>query len=686
MRKPNALVSSNTSGIPIGQISAQCSAEFKRYFLGTHFFNPPRYLKLLEVIPTADTLPEVIEFIKDFGGNQLGKGVVICKDTPGFIANRIGAFVGQVRMLAAIAQGFGVEEIDAITGVLIGNPKTATFRLADLVGLDVLVHLNNNQYAALPDDEQREMFKLPAILQKLYAAKALGNKSSAGFYKQVQTVAGKEFHVLNLASGEYELPTQPRSNLYGFAKDIEDVAARYKEIFKHADDRDGHYLIETTLAILSYAANRIPEISDSIAAIDNAMQWGFNSALGPFEIWDAIGVRAGRDLMRAHDLKVPPWVDEMLAAGITSFYQRAGNRVINIYAPVMRHASSVTRHPSPVLLKELAGAPRELKRNASASLLDLGDGVLCFEFHSKGNTLDTAVYDIGNAALDLLEGSGDYRALVIGSQGKDFCLGANISAFLQAVATAPGDLKQLEKTVLDLQELLMRFRFASKPVITAPYQRVLGGGAEVVMAGAHVVAAMETYIGLVEFGVGVIPAGGGCKELIRRNVSPYAMHGQQADVLPHLQRTFETIAYAQVSASAQIAQERGFIEPTDTIVLNADDLIGVAQQKAIALSEVGYTAPRRNDKSIYAVGSRGKAVLLAGIEQRRGGKLISDHDALIARKLAHVLCGGDLSAPQWVTEEHILQLEREAFAALLGEAKTQERMSYMLKHAKPLRN
>ena len=686
VRQASAMVSSNTSGIPIGQISAHCTTEFKQHFLGTHFFNPPRYLKLLEVIPTPDTLPTVTAFIKDFGSTQLGKGVVVCKDTPGFIANRIGALISQTRMLAAIEQGFGVEEIDAMTGTPIGNPRTATFRLADLVGIDVLVHLTQNQYAALPGDEQRERFKVPAILQQLFAAKALGNKTGAGFYKPIQTATGKVFHVLNLASGQYEPPSQPNSPLADLIQGIDDVGARYQAIFTQLDMREGRYLIDTTLAILSYAANRIPEISDSIVDIDNAMKWGFNSALGPFEIWDTIGVREGVAMMRARQLVVPQWVDEMLAAGTPSFYQRADNRVVGVYAPGVPHASSIVHHPSVVLLNTLAGTSYELKRNASASLFDLGDGVLGLEFHGKGNTLDAAVYDMGNAGLDLLEIDGRYRAMLIGSQAKDFCLGANISVFLQAAQTMTDDHKQLETTVRDLQEWLMRVRFASKPVVTAPYGRVLGGGAEVMMAGAQIVAATNTHVGLVELAVGVIPAGGGCKELLRRNVSPHALPGQSVDVMPYLLGVFETILHAKISEDAQVAQARGFIKPSDTIVMNDEHVLGTAKHAAIALAEAGYSAPHRSDKSIYAVGSRGKAVLLSNIEQLRWGKFITDHDALIARQLAHVLCGGDLSAAQWVTEDYILQLEREAFAALLTEPKTQARIAHMLTSGKRLRN
>jgi 3-hydroxyacyl-CoA dehydrogenase len=377
----------------------------------------------------------------------------------------------------------------------------------------------------------------------------------------------------------------------------------------------------------------------------------------------------------------------MLAQGIPSFYQKDSACVTSVYSPISTLQSPISSPPFRLNLNEFRNTPRELKRNVSASLHDMGNGVLCFEFHSKGNTLDTFMYDVGHYALDLLESNNNYRALVIGSQGKDFCLGANIGMFLQAIAAAGGNFKLIEKASLDLQEFLMRFRFARKPVVTAPYQRVLGGGAEVVMAGASVVAAAETYIGLVEFGVGVIPAAGGCKELVRRNVSTHVIGGVEgADVTPHLAKVFETIAYAKVSESAHIAQQRGFLRSSDTIVLNDDFLLGMAKQKAIQLAESHYVAPNRNDKSVWAAGRKGKAVLFAAVDQLRWGKFISAHDTLIAKKLAHVLCGGDLSSPQWVIEDYILELEREAFASLLGETKTQERITHMLKYAKPLRN
>ncbi len=682
-RKPGSIVSSNTSGIPISQIGAGCRADFRAHFLGTHFFNPPRYLKLLEVIPTADTNPSVVDFMKDFGGRVLGKGVVICKDTPGFIANRVGMYVGQARMVAAIEGDYTVEEVDALTGNLIGLPKTATFRLADLVGLDVHAHVLRNQYEALTGDEERQLFKVPQPLQKLLDAKTLGNKSGAGFYKTVKASTGeKEFWALDLKTGDYAAPGSPRFELYGKVRGFDELGARMRAIFEHGvGDRAGEFIIGTTLAICAYAGRRVPEIADSIIEIDNAMRWGFNAEAGPFETWDALGVRKAAELMRARDVAVPDWVDAMLAAGHESFFKYYGNTIVGAWDPVTSAYAKVERPALRLALKELAGTPHELKRNASASVMDLGDGVLCLEFHSKGNTLDGATDEMARAALALLD-LPDYRAMVVANQGKDFCLGANIGLFLQAMGA--GGIGAIDQAARQLQDLLMAFRFAPKPVVTAPFQRVLGGGAELSMSGARIVAAMETYMGLVEVAVGIIPAGGGCKELVRRNISPHVADG--SDPVPHLARIFETIAFAKVSDSARAARERGFMSDSDVIVMNDLDLIGHARQQAIALADGGFTPPDATARSVYAIGQRGKAVLQSAIEHYRWGKYISAHDALIAKRLAHVLCGGDLSVPQWVPEQYLLDLEREVFCSLLGEKKTQERIAYMLKNNKPLRN
>ncbi len=682
VRKPTAIVSSNTSGIPIAQIAAGRSADFRAHFLGTHFFNPPRYLKLLELIPTDDTDPAVVTFMREWATRTLGKGVVVAKDRPNFIANRIGTYAGQVRMLYALDHGYSVEEVDNLTGPLIGQAKTATFRLADLVGLDVLAHVTTNLYKAIPDDESRETFQLPPVISKLLEAKALGNKSGAGFYKRVKGKEGSEFHPLNLQTGEYEPPTKIRFDLVGKVRNIEPLEERLRAIFAQgAGDRAGDYLINTTLPTLAYAARRVPEVADSLADVDNAMRWGFNNALGPFELWDALGVPAAITQMQQRNIAVAPWVETMLGKGITSFYRRENGRVTGVYSPAHETYMPLSRAAAEIKLSELHGTAQELQRNESASILDLGDGVLLLEFHAKVNALDPQIIEMGHRALRLLEGNA-WRALVVGNQGADFSVGANLGLFIGAFMS--GQVDQGEQGTKALQDLLMALRFARKPVVTAPFSRVLGGGTEFALAGARICAAAETYMGLVELGVGLIPAGGGCKELLRRNVAPHVMAG--SDPMPYLQKVFETIALAKVSTSGQEARALGFLEAADPIIPNTDHLIGYAKQTALDLAEMGYTAPDRNTPSVYALGSKGKAALFAGIAQLLWGHYISDYDAQIARKLAHVLCGGDLSAPQWVPEQYILDLERTAFIELLGERKTQERIAAMLQTGKPLRN
>ena len=683
LRRPGAIVTTNTSGIPIGSIAAERGAEFRRAFFGTHFFNPPRYLKLLEVIPTVEADPALVDAFEDFAGARLGKVVVRCKDTPNFIANRIGAFVGQYRSIAAIDNGYTVEEADVLSGPVLGNPKTGTFRLADLVGLDVMAHVNANLYALAPDDDSRELFRMPAPVQELLTRRWLGNKTGQGFYKAVKDEAGnKSFHALDLATLEYRPPTRPLFDVIGATKDLP-LAERLREIFsdpKWADDRGGAYIIETTLPILAYAARRIPEIADTPAAVDQAMRHGFGNELGPFELWDVIGLQPGIALMQAREIVVPEWVTALAASGATGFY-RAGQSGREVYHPEKRVFVPVERPRLTVSLRAEDGARRELKRNASASLLDLGDGVLGFEFHSKGNTLDTFTVDIGKAALEWLARD-EWRALVIANQGKDFSLGANIGMFVLAA----GDPAALETAARDLQQWVLDLRCAPKPVVTAPRQRVLGGGVELAFTGARMVASTETYMGLVEAGVGLIPALGGCKELLRRVVSPPLAADPRVDPLPFLQKVFETIGYAKVSESAAQARALGFLGAHDVIVANDEDLIGHAKRIALDLADSGYVAPDRKAASVYAAGARGKAAMLLAIEQLRWGKFISSHDALIARRLAHVLAGGDLTQPTWVTEDYLLDLEREAFLSLLTEPKTQDRISYMLKNGKPLRN
>ncbi len=681
-RKPDAIVSSNTSGIPISSIAAERSASFQSHFLGAHFFNPPRYLKLLEIIPTSRTETAVLQAMIDLAENRLGKSVVVCKDTPNFIANRIGAFAIQTRMRSAIAQGFGVEEVDVLSGPLTGNPRTGTFRLADLIGLDVLAQVNNTLYELALDDESRECFLLPAVMQSLIAQNALGNKSGSGFYKTVQGAGGKEFWALDLTSGAYAPASNPSVALVAATRALQ-LAERWRAIFDAGgDERGARFVIDTTLNILAYAARRVPEISDSPSDIDRAMRLGFGSEMGPFEIWDAIGVARGVALMKAQGIAVAPWVETMLAAGRPSFYVRAENAQLEVYAPTpARNApAAASRAPAPILLADLAGSPREVARNTSASLFDLGEGVLCLEFHGKGNTLDLQVAEMGQHALDLLS-TDRWRGMVIGNQGRDFCLGANIGIFQAAF----GDPKQLDAVLSRFQAWVQELRHSPKPIVTAVRQRALGGGAEMCLLAAQVIASAETYMGLVEFGVGVIPAFGGCKELLRRNVSPHVT-SSSVNALPHLQQVFETIAFAKVSESAAQARENGFLSPGDVIMLNDEQLLGAAKRSVINLADAGYQAPRRDARPIYAIGGKGKAALATAVDLWRWSGRISAYDDALARALAHVLCGGDLSAPQWVSEQHILDLERAAFVDLAQRPQTQDRIAHMLKHGKPLRN
>ncbi|HEY3232390.1 MAG TPA: 3-hydroxyacyl-CoA dehydrogenase NAD-binding domain-containing protein [Roseiflexaceae bacterium] len=683
VRKPGSIVSSNTSGIPIAAIAEGRSDEFRQYFLGTHFFNPPRYLYLLEVIPTLDTLPEVVETIWDFADQQLGKGVVIAKDRPNFIANRIGTYAGQITIQHALQHGYSVEEVDSLTGELIGHPRTATFRLFDLVGIDVPVHVTRNLYNAIPDDEEREVFRLPEVLEQMVARGWLGNKAGIGFYKQAKGASGKEFWPLNLQTMEHEPPKKPRFELVGKARKIDDLAERLRFIMDNADmDRAGQFLRETTLRMMAYTSRRIPGISEYIADVDKAMRWGFGWALGPFEIWDALGVRKTLAAMRERGIAAAPWVEQMLEKGNESFYRREGGRVVGVYDPATGEYIPLEPPAGVIMLNDLRAQGRELARNPSASVLDLGDGVLCLEFHSKVNALDPLILEMGRQALELLKQE-DKVAMVIGNQAQDFCAGVNLGVVMMGVAS--GQLDQVGEFTIGMQSLIMDLRLNPKPIVAAPYGRVLGGGAEVTMAAARRVAAAETYIGLIELSVGLIPGWGGCKEFLRRVVSP-PMRAGGDDALPYLQKAFETIALAKVSESAEQARQLGFFDERDRIVMNKERLIGEAKRVALKLVADGYTPPPPDGEPIYAIGRRGLGAIYSALHGMRVGGYISEYDEKLAKALAWALCGGDLTSPQWVTERYIMSLELEQAAKLALEQKTQERIMAILQTGKPLRN
>jgi 3-hydroxyacyl-CoA dehydrogenase len=679
LAKEDAVISSNTSGIPLHSVAEGRSESFKKRFLGTHFFNPPRYLKLLEIIPTAETDPEIVERVRAFGERVLGKGGVIAKDTPNFIGNRLGSFAGMQSARYAFENGYGIEEVDAITGPLIGHPKTATFRLNDQVGLDIAVGVAENLYELVPEDESREQLKPPDILKQMLDKDLLGNKSGAGFYKRAKRDGKTVFDVLDLETFEHEPAQNPEIPIAAEAQQQGDLGARLRFLVEKADeDKHARYIRNTLLPYMAYASRRLPEISDTLEDADHAMEWGYGHEAGPFRSWDLLGVRETVERMESLGLEVGPWVKEMLDGGNESFYKTEGAKELQ-FSPVNMEYEPVRVDPMILSLDAVREEGGEVARNDSASLLDLGDGVLCFEIHSKGNSIDAAVVEIGNEALRRLEEE-DWAGLVIGNEGRNFCVGANLAEV--GHSAQQGQFDEIGDAVEALQNLLMGFRFASKPVVAAPRGQTLGGGAEIALHADRICAAGETYMGLVEVGVGLIPAGGGTKELVRRIVSP-AMH-TRAPSLPYVQDAFEKIALAKVSASALDAREMGYLREEDRIVMNPDHLINTAKREVLDLAD-GY-APPVHDESVYAAGNVVRAALEVGVKTLQWGRYATEYDGVIATHLARVLTGGDLSVPQWVSEEYILKLEKEAFVSLLKNEKTHERIGAMLKTGKPLRN
>jgi 3-hydroxyacyl-CoA dehydrogenase len=679
--KESAIISTNTSGIPLHEISEERSDEFKRRFVGTHFFNPPRYLKLMEIIPTGDTDPEIIEAIRNFGERVLGKGGVIAKDTPNFIGNRIGTFAGMQSARYAFENGYGVEEIDAITGPLIGHPKTATFRLNDQVGLDIAVGVAENLYEAVPEDESREELRPPEKLNEMQERELLGNKTGGGFYKRDKREGKTVFDVLDLDTFEHKPAENPEVPIAEEAQKQGDLAARLRFLIDKADeDRHARFIRDTLLPYMAYASRRVPEISDTLEDVDHAMEWGFAHQTGPFRTWDLLGVRETVEKMKSMDIAVGGWVEEMLEAGNDSFYKTENGTELQ-FSPVEREYVPVREDPMYVSLDRLRDEGKELDRNDSASLLDLGDGVLCLEFHSKGNSVDAHIVEMGNRALAELERD-DVVGLVIGNEGRNFSVGANLGEMAHAVQN--GNLEAVGESVDALQNLLMAFRFAPKPVVSAPHGQTLGGGLEVCLHSDRIVAAGETYMGLVEVGVGLIPAGGGTKEMARRLVSPPLRTAPDTPALPFLQKAFEQIALAKTATSAIEAKDMGFLTDNDRIVMNADHLISAAKREVQDLAD-GYVPPEHGD-NVYASARSARAALEMGVKTMQWGHYASEYDGVIAGHVARVLTGGGLSLPQWVPEEYLLRLEKEAFLDLLNQPKTHERIEALLTTGKPKRN
>ena len=678
VRKPHSIVSTNTSGLPIGAIAAEASADFKAHFLGTHFFNPPRYMKLLEVIPTPETDPEIIQFMTTFGERRLGKGVVICKDTPNFIGNRFGSISGAMTLSYILEHNYTIEEADAILGPLIGRPRTGMFRLQDLVGLDVSSSVGENLYGLIEHDESREVLrnsKLRTLRTTQIERGRLGDKTGQGFYKRPPKGAKGDILTLDLETMEYRARREPDIPSIAEAMKIKPLAKRIAFVLAR-DDKAGALARHAIYNALAYSARRVPEITDQIVNVDRAVRWGFSHELGPFEMWDALGVRQTVAAMAANNIAVAPWVNEMLAGGNETFY-RSDNGRLSYYDPERKTYTSEPADARKIELHALKAAGRVVRENQGASLIDLGDGVLCLEFHTKMNTLDADIREMLREAVEEVEAK-DWTGLVIGNEGADFCVGANLAGGLGA-----GDFAAIERSVKGMQDALMSVRFCSKPVVTAPAGRTLGGGAEVSMAGARTAAAAETYMGLVEVGVGLVPGAGGCKELVRRIVSP-AMQLPGNDVAPFLQQALQTIAMAKVSTSAAEARSFGFLTNSDHIVMNRDHQIAEARRQVLELAD-GYTAPPKG-KSCYAGGRDALAALRAGLYVMQQGGYISEYDLHVSGKVAYILCGGNLSSGQWVDEQHFLDLEREAFVSLCGEPKTLARIKHMLETGKPLRN
>jgi 3-hydroxyacyl-CoA dehydrogenase len=676
-RKPGTIVSSNTSGIPIKAMAEEMSEDFRKHFLGTHFFNPPRYLKLLEVIPTADTSPEVVSFIADFCDRRLGKGIVFAKDTPNFIANRIATFSSLNAVRVMIAGDYSVEEIDAMTGPIVGRPKSASFRTTDLVGLDTALYVAENLYQAVPGDEKRDVLVPPDFMREMVKRGWTGNKAGQGFYKKQRGEGGKpEYAVFDYKTLEYRPSSKVSFPSLASAKAIEDTAERIRTLI-YGKDRVGEFLWKTISANLIYAANRIPEIADDIVNIDNAVKWGFNHEFGTFELWDVIGVEKSVAKMREDGQQIPPLVQKLLDSGKKSFYERREARTF-YFDFASGDCKEVEPRPGVIVLKSLKERTAVIKKNAAASLIDIGDGVACLEFHSKMNAIGADTISMMNYSVK--EVGENFEALVIANQSENFSVGANIMMLLLGVQE--GEWDEIGMSVRQFQNANMNLRYSAKPVVVAPQGMALGGGCEITMHGDKARAAAEAYIGLVEVGVGLIPGGGGVKELVLRAVEDAA---PDEDLFNRIKNVSQTIAMARVSTSAVEARELGFLRQSDHITMNRDRLIEDAKQTALAIVQEGYEQPHpRTD--IPVLGAPALSAIKLAVHMMVRGQFISEYDAHVARKLAYIITGGDLSHKTLVSEQYLLDLEREAFVSLCGEKKTQERIQHMLKTGKPLRN
>jgi 3-hydroxyacyl-CoA dehydrogenase len=677
-RRGDTLIASNTSGLSLKAMAEGLPADFRKHFVVTHFFNPPRYMKLLEVVALPGTDPEVVRRATAIGEELLGKGIVRGKDTANFIANRIGVFGMMHAIHTMLEDGYTPEEVDAIHGRPLGRPKSAAFRTADIVGLDTLVHVAKNCYDSLVQDEKRDTFKVPSFIEEMVKRGILGDKSGGGFYKKAKGEGGEsKIQTLDPKTLAYRDQQKVRYDSLGAARNIDDVAERMRTVV-FAEDRAGQFAWKTVSETLVYAANRIPEIADDVVAVDNAMKWGFNWDLGPFETWDALGVEAVVERLRKEGRSIPKLIQDLLASGQKSFYAREGSRTTTFDVATKSH-KPVLAPKEHITFRALSAEKKALRENGGATLYDLGDGVLGLEFHTKMNAVDADIIDMLHASVDEIEAR--YEGLVITNDGEHFSAGANLMLIL--MGARQGEWRMIEEMSKRFQDACLRMRYATRPVVAAPFGYTFGGGCEITFGAARVCAHAETYIGLVEAGAGLIPAAGGTREMTLRALESIPP-GVEADPFPFLRRSFETVAMAKVATSAQEAQEMRLLRPTDRIVLSRDRLAHEAKKTVLHLAAEGYRPPR--PRSARLPGASGYATLRAALLNFRAANQITDHDVTVASKLAWVMTGGNCSPSVPVGEQYLLDLEREAFMSLVGEPKSQERMQALLMTGKPLRN
>ncbi|HEY6444032.1 MAG TPA: 3-hydroxyacyl-CoA dehydrogenase NAD-binding domain-containing protein [Candidatus Acidoferrales bacterium] len=684
VRRPGTIVTSNTSGLPIRLIAEGRSEDFQQHWAGTHFFNPPRYMKLAELIPGPKTLPGVLEFLAEVCDERLGKGVVVAKDTPNFIANRIGTF----SILHAFRQmqtlGMTVEEVDACTGPAVGWPNSATFRTVDLVGLDVLVHVIRNIYENAASDESRELYKVPPLVEAMMERGWLGEKTGSGFYKRVKGVGGEsEILTLDWQKMEYRPRQKAKFSSIEAGKGIESTRERLPMLVGPAlegegGDKANQFLWATLGETCVYAARRIPEIADTVVDVDRAMRWGFGWELGPFEIWDAIGAERMAKALGREGKQMPELVRKVLGSPKKAFYEEAKGRTS--FFDLASGALKALEEPAGViLLKSLKDRTAVVQENSGASLIDLGDGVVCCEFHAKMNAIGGDIFAMLQAGVARLET--EFEAMVIGNQAANFSAGANLMLLL--MTAQEGEWDDIHLAVRQFQRANMAIKYAPRPVVAAPQGMALGGGCEIPLHSARIHAAAETYVGLVEVGVGLIPAGGGSKEMLIR-ANEHASGGDNLDFMHALRPVFENVAMAKVSSSAEEARTLGYLRPSDLVSMNRDRQIADAKATALAMVRAGYHPPAPAE--IRVLGEEFFAAAKLVVHMMVRGEFATEHDAVVARKLAYILAGGGITAPQIVPEQYILDLEREAFVSLCGERKTQERIAHTLKTGKPLRN